>query len=322
MDNLEQQIEARLNELSDNELNKLAIHLKVPRAHEGIQAPLGVKVSDLQKINFIKWIKKTGNIEKVGIYLGTIEKSELPRKELSKQQRTIETAKSQTRTDRVINLVKDHRLISIIVLLGVLIIAIGTVLEKFDSIINFWQKIAGQKLEISTKDDFVNSMGRTPMYARTRKKVDELEHMLIDDKITPWRLLPTGKPIEITDYYGKTLHLEGVAFSGSVRTGFWGNFIEPFIENGIIEVLDATAEECRSNNLEPKPYLEEAARLLAFMISKVYEYMAETEKRLLGMSHQERRDVSDKISKMNQILEEHKKAALLLFSESNQLKAK
>jgi hypothetical protein len=74
--------------------------------------------------------------------------------------------------------------------------------------------------------------------------------------------------------------------------------------------------------LEPKPYLEEAARLLAFMISKVYEYMAETEKRLLGMSHQERRDVSDKISKMNQILEEHKKAALLLFSESNQLKAK
>ena len=69
MDNLEQQIEARLNELSDDELNKLAIHLKLPRAHEGIQAPLGVKISDLQKINFINWIKKTGNIEKAGIYL-------------------------------------------------------------------------------------------------------------------------------------------------------------------------------------------------------------------------------------------------------------
>ena len=48
MDNLEQQIEARLSELSDDELNKLALHLKVQRAHEGIQAPLRVKISDLQ----------------------------------------------------------------------------------------------------------------------------------------------------------------------------------------------------------------------------------------------------------------------------------
>ena len=75
MDNLEQQIEARLNELSDDELNKLAIHLKVPRAHEGIQAPLRVKISDRQRMNFVKWVKKTGNIQKAGIYLGIIPSS-------------------------------------------------------------------------------------------------------------------------------------------------------------------------------------------------------------------------------------------------------
>jgi len=96
MDNLEQQIEARLNELSDDELNKLAIHLKVPRAHEGIQAPLGVKISDLQRMNFVKWVKGTGNIQKAGIYLGIIGESALPKEELSKQQRTIEIAKSQS----------------------------------------------------------------------------------------------------------------------------------------------------------------------------------------------------------------------------------
>ncbi len=75
MDNLEQQIEARLNELSDDELNKLAIHLKFPRAHEGIQAPLGVKIRVQQRKNFIKWVKETGNIQKTAIYLGVIQSS-------------------------------------------------------------------------------------------------------------------------------------------------------------------------------------------------------------------------------------------------------
>lgn len=83
MDNLEQQIEARLKELSDDELNKLAIHLKVPRAHEGIQAPLRVKISDLQRKNFGKWIKATGNIQKTGVYLGIIGESALPNEEIS-----------------------------------------------------------------------------------------------------------------------------------------------------------------------------------------------------------------------------------------------
>jgi len=83
MDNFEQQIEARLNESSDDELNKLAIHLKVQRAHEGIQAPLGVKISDLRRKNFVKWIKATGNIQKAGIYLGIIGESALPNEEIS-----------------------------------------------------------------------------------------------------------------------------------------------------------------------------------------------------------------------------------------------
>lgn len=75
MDNLEQQIETRLNELSDDKLNKLAIHLKVPRANEGVQAPLGVKIRVQQRKNFIKWVKETGNIQKTAIYLGVIQSS-------------------------------------------------------------------------------------------------------------------------------------------------------------------------------------------------------------------------------------------------------
>jgi hypothetical protein len=164
--------------------------------------------------------------------------------------------------------------------------------------------------------------GRTPLYARTRKRVDDLEHTLINEKLMPWRLMQTGKPIEVTDYYGKTLHFEGIMFSGSPRLIFWGNFIEPFIENGIVEVLDAVAEDCRTNNLESKPYLEEAAVLLDTMIIKVYQFMAETDQRLLGVGIQERMDVSDKIKKMSQLLKDHKKAALILFSKSERLDTK
>jgi len=167
-----------------------------------------------------------------------------------------------------------------------------------------------------SSDPIRTAMGRTSLYARTRRRVDELEHMLINEKLMPWRLLPTGRPIEVTDYYGKTLHFEGVMFSGSIRLVFWSNFIEPFIENGIVEVLDATAEDCRNNNLEPKPYFEEAASLLDAMIRMVYHFMAETDQRLLGRDRQQRKDVSYEIAKMSQLLKEHTEAALLLFSES------
>jgi hypothetical protein len=144
-----------------------------------------------------------------------------------------------------------------------------------------------------------SASGWTPLYARTKKRVDELEHMLITEKLMPWGLMQTGKPIEVTDYYGKTLHFEGIMFSGSPRSIFWGKFIEPFIENGIVEVLDAVAVDCRTNNLEPKPYLEEAAVLLDAMIRKVYDCMAETDQSLLGVDFQKRRNVSDKIEKMS-----------------------
>jgi hypothetical protein len=158
--------------------------------------------------------------------------------------------------------------------------------------------------------------GWTSLYARTKKRVDDLEHMLINEKLMPWSLMQSGKPIEITDYYGKTLHFEGIMFSGSPRSIFWGNFIEPFIENGIVEVLDAVAADCRTNDVEPKPYLEEAAVLLDALIRKVYDFMAETDQRLLGVDIQKRRNVSDKIEKMSQLLKDHTTAALLLFSES------
>lgn len=166
----------------------------------------------------------------------------------------------------------------------------------------------------------VNKIGPTPLYARTKQRVDEFENKLIKEQIMPWGLIPTGKPIEVTYYDGKVMHFEGIKFSGSPRKVFWGNYIEPFLKNGIIEILDATANECRDNNLEPKPYLIETGWLLESMIRSVYENMAETDRRLLGSD--KRRDVSYEIASMKQFLEEQRIAALHLLSKAERLNEK
>lgn len=79
--NIQEQVENRMSELGDKELNSLALHLKHPNAREGIQAPLGVTVTQLQRENFIRWVKQAGNVEKAGIYLGILPDPELPIKQ-------------------------------------------------------------------------------------------------------------------------------------------------------------------------------------------------------------------------------------------------
>ena len=54
-------------------------------------------------------------------------------------------AVAENRTDRRIRWVKDHRLISILILFGVLVIAVGTLVEKFDSIVAFYHRVTGQQ---------------------------------------------------------------------------------------------------------------------------------------------------------------------------------
>jgi hypothetical protein len=124
-----------------------------------------------------------------------------------------------------------------------------------------------------------NSHGRTPLYARTKKRVYDICERIEEEKLNPWRFINIDKMRPITMHNGKVISIKGVLYEGSPRLVFWSDdFIPPFIEDAIVQVFNETIEECHKNDLEPKPYIDEANRLLLGFILHVYSRMADIDK--------------------------------------------
>lgn len=154
---------------------------------------------------------------------------------------------------------------------------------------------------------------KTPLYEKTKLKVDDFYVDIDRNKLTPWAFLNSGKPFEVKDYYGKSISYEGVRFEGSPRTVFWGNFIEPFLEHGIINILEQVANEAKENSLAPEPCINEAVGFLDGCISKVYNRMAKIDQNLRGKGYPKsvnRKDVSQEVDKMISYLQEQQKSRI------------
>ena len=169
------------------------------------------------------------------------------------------------------------------------------------------------------KKAIINDYGRTPLYARTEKRVYDIYEKIENEKLNPWIFINAGVKIQITEYNGKVISYEGVTFEGTPRLVFWSDdFIPPFIEDAIIKVFDQTIEECRKNNLDPEPYISEAKSLLYGFINKVYSRMAYIDQKLSskdGSTKVGLKDVSFQIDKMNERLKKHYDAAILMVSK-------
>ena len=180
------------------------------------------------------------------------------------------------------------------------------------------------KNQIPAEKELLDDYGRTPLYARTKKRIDDIYEKIENEKLNPWIFINTGVKLQITEYNGKVISYEGVTFEGAPRVIFWSDdFIPPFIEDAIIKVFDQTIEECRKNNLDPEPYISEAKSLLYGFINKVYSRMAYIDQKLSskgGSSKVGLKDVSFQIDKMNECLKKHYDAAVLLVSKDRNLK--
>ncbi len=146
---------------------------------------------------------------------------------------------------------------------------------------------------------------RTPLYPVMRRFVHELDR-ITSKTLLKWRMSCAKWLLHVEDYYGKPIHYEGVEFEGSPRLVFWDRFIEPFLENGIVNALRKIREECVSRNLEPGEYLEEMKEVLRLWIQKTYIDMARTDQVLLGKGNPnsvQAVDVSPKISSMYEYLD-------------------
>src|SRR5688500_11543957 len=79
-----------------------------------------------------------------------------------------------------------------------------------------------------------------------------------------------------------------VSFDGSPRTIFWGRYIEPFLEDIVLRMLDRTVAYCKEDGHETTSALIETGLLLKPLIRETYDAMADIDQRLRGQGYPNR----------------------------------
>lgn len=146
----------------------------------------------------------------------------------------------------------------------------------------------------------------TPLYRRTFKAVQEID-LKLTKLIHKWRFLNAGPPMKVEQYDGSEICYQGIAFSGTPVRVFWNGFIEPYLENYSITVLEQTSALAIECQFPVEETVEEAKLLLLVMVRRIYSEMAETDRLLRGdgFNFPDKRDVSGDIDSMSRLISEH-----------------
>jgi hypothetical protein len=209
-----------------------------------------------------------------------------------------------------------------------LILTLGTILAVIISMLTCEEKVrdrvspnesAGNQMTRPVRQvSYDPNTNRTPLYSRTKSRVDKRAEYLIEKKIEPWLLISTGK-MKITRHDGSTFAPGEVVYSGSVVNVFWNRIIEPFLEEDIQEVFDEVGAECRDNDMDASIPLEEAAMLLQGMVWRIYNRMADVDQRLRTKIINEkpsRRNVQSECDRMVRFIDGQLEAAKALYSRN------
>jgi hypothetical protein len=101
----------------------------------------------------------------------------------------------------------------------------------------------------------------TPLYPTFRKHINDAINQLIQNQITPWSFLNSGKPLRIYNFDKKQISYDGNGFEGSPREVFWSRYIEPFLEDICISEIAAYTEIKNMNEFIEERILAELAML-------------------------------------------------------------
>lgn len=160
----------------------------------------------------------------------------------------------------------------------------------------------------------------SPLFPRTIKIIDDKFLSIKQSKIDPWGMFHSGKTMTITDCRGKAISYQGILFSGSPREVFWNNFIEPCIEDAVVEVFNFIVQQCKENyRLKAKSCMDEGTILLKEKISLIYQEMSRVDQRLRGKGFPnsvQPVDVSSKISTMCAYVDTHHRSSIDLIAAS------
>ena len=118
------------------------------------------------------------------------------------------------------------------------------------------------------------NLGFTGLHPKTILRIKKL-HRIIADKLKPWKEMHIKKRLNVKDYSGRAISYAGVSLRGTPMLVLWNNFIEPFLENGIDDILENTYQMCAEKNLDSHIYMKEASAVLKSLNRKTYESMGE-----------------------------------------------
>lgn len=146
----------------------------------------------------------------------------------------------------------------------------------------------------------------TPLHRRTYKTVHDID-LKLTHMIHKWRFLKAGPPMRVQKYDGSEICYQGIAFSGSPVSVFWNDFIDPYLENYSITVLEQTSALAIECQFPLDETIEEAKLLLLVMVRRIYDEMAETDRILRGdgINFPDKKDVSGNIQFISEVVCEH-----------------
>ena len=164
----------------------------------------------------------------------------------------------------------------------------------------------------------------TPALPTLNKRIADATDAIIKKQVTPWAFMPSGKPFKIQKHDGSLICYEGIHFEGSPRAVFWGRYIEPFIEEMVLQEIEQSMLFVKENNLDARQVLAEVQELLISSVNTIFQEMARIDQLLLGNGYPERiplRPVAPEIEGMHAFIQEHIQAELAMWKQQPRLYA-
>jgi hypothetical protein len=115
------------------------------------------------------------------------------------------------------------------------------------------------------------------------KAIGEAASALNAAQVSPWARLQSGQALHVQRFDGSTLaYPAGTRYTGAPQQAFWNGYIEPFLEDLAFAQLRAAAAAAKDTDADPGEVVADVAGLLNAACRKVYDRMADIDRRLLG----------------------------------------
>ncbi|WP_431049673.1 hypothetical protein [Roseateles sp. L2-2] len=154
----------------------------------------------------------------------------------------------------------------------------------------------------------------TPLYPTFEKRIDDATTRIVTRQVEPWLFMNQGLAVQRHD--GRTIAYSGVHFDGSPRMVFWGGYIEPFLQDLVLQELKEARTLAKEREVNGSEVLVEVKGLLTSALHRVFAKMADVDQRLRGggyPSQVQLRPVEKELAQVQAFLDRHVQAELEMW---------